>query len=927
MSQTAITQISDLTDVSVEEMNLTKQTVTRPINIPHNSHYLNSDFMLIWVDTKIDSSADCQHAKILLQQLVNKFRTFVNLDACLAFLEAIANENYQQQICVIVSGSLSYSLIPIIKNMNIVTAIAIYCFRAENHEADVDIVQHPKVIGLYVKLGQLLVALDTRIQSLATVTTLKLDSSNHYQCSIKDLSQENPTFVWFHLLIQSILLLPRSDAARSKMLAECDRQYDDNAVEQNKINEFRHNYRPDQAVKWYTRDSFVYRLVNRALRTQDIDEILVFYPFIADLHDQLRVLHDEFLNMDPPDELTVYRGQLIHINELRKITDNVGGLLSMNSFFSTGFKRSLARHYAGESNTIPPDLVSLVYEVKIDTNVRAAPFSNVGEHTYFPSEEEFLFSVDAIFRIQVVAELNDEFGQYWQVQLRLIDERNEQELTGFLDQCKSEIGNTSSLASLASVLCTMGDYVHGERYCHLLLNELPVGQTDRLVALTILGHIAQETGRQQEAYIHYEQALSECEPTNTNQKLLMLMPFSNVATMHFEAGHYDIAANEFLQLLKLRETYFSSEHRMLIYTHNNLAICLMAKGNLNDALEHLERAFMICKKQLPENDPTRASVEGNLGDIYYKLGLQRKAIMHYENALTIQKRCVPSGHRFLIAPHRNLGYVYIDTADYGKALAHLESALTIEEHQNSIDPLSLVATLNGLGCVYSGQGRISDAQSYLERAVALIPENHPAHVGTLQRLASVLGQMGKIAAAHDTLRQAIAIHEQQKDKSNELELALIFHSMGSLYCQSGEQDQALEAYKKALTIRQRLLPPVHPDTARLYNEIGGVYLENKDYVQALNYFQQARAMELETLPEGHLESARTQHKIGYTLFEMGKIAEAEVEETKALSIMLGKQQLYANHPLLNSIRKTLNVIHTTISTTNQTPSNVQQKHN
>lgn len=64
---------------------------------------------------------------------------------------------------------------------------------------------------------------------------------------------------------------------------------------------------------------FVYQIINRALRTQNIDIILTFYPLIADLHDQLTVLHSEFLDLAPSPVLTVYRGQRIQLNELSKI--------------------------------------------------------------------------------------------------------------------------------------------------------------------------------------------------------------------------------------------------------------------------------------------------------------------------------------------------------------------------------------------------------------------------------------------------------------------------------------------------------------------------------------------------------------------------------------------------------------------------------
>jgi tetratricopeptide (TPR) repeat protein len=270
--------------------------------------------------------------------------------------------------------------------------------------------------------------------------------------------------------------------------------------------------------------------------------------------------------------------------------------------------------------------------------------------------------------------------------------------------------------------------------------------------------------------------------------------------------------------------------------------------------------------------------------------------------------------------------MYIDMGEYDRALAHLESALEIEQRQgNTIDPLSLAITLSGFGCVYSGQGRKREALTYFERAVQLIPERHPQRINALKRLGSALSQMGETAAAHDTLRQAIALNEQQKENANELELAEIFHSIGLLHCRSGEFDNAVEAYERALAIRRRLLPAVHPATAKLYNELGGVCLEKGDYEQALTYFQQTRVIESETLSEGHIELARTYHNIGVTLFKMGKIAEALIEEEKALSIMLGKQ-LGASHPLLNTIQQTLSKMRAITILADQLPSIIQQEH-
>ncbi len=42
--------------------------------------------------------------------------------------------------------------------------------------------------------------------------------------------------------------------------------YNDNLSVINKIKEFKENYTPEQAIKWYTRDTFVFRVLNKAFR-------------------------------------------------------------------------------------------------------------------------------------------------------------------------------------------------------------------------------------------------------------------------------------------------------------------------------------------------------------------------------------------------------------------------------------------------------------------------------------------------------------------------------------------------------------------------------------------------------------------------------------------------------------------------------------
>jgi hypothetical protein len=55
------------------------------------------------------------------------------------------------------------------------------------------------------------------------------------------------------------------------MIEQYHLMYKDNAKEQEKTHKFKTTYNSTSAVQWYTDDSFLYKLINRAFRTEHFD--------------------------------------------------------------------------------------------------------------------------------------------------------------------------------------------------------------------------------------------------------------------------------------------------------------------------------------------------------------------------------------------------------------------------------------------------------------------------------------------------------------------------------------------------------------------------------------------------------------------------------------------------------------------------------
>ena len=108
------------------------------------------------------------------------------------------------------------------------------------------------------------------------------------------------------------------------------------------VHEFENEYSSDKALWWYTRDSFLYKMLNKALRVQNIDLLFLFRFVIGDIYQQLKQNQCQ-------SPVRVYRGQVISNDELNTLQQSIGEFISINSFFSTSTNRHKALGFLNSS--------------------------------------------------------------------------------------------------------------------------------------------------------------------------------------------------------------------------------------------------------------------------------------------------------------------------------------------------------------------------------------------------------------------------------------------------------------------------------------------------------------------------------------------------------------------------------------------------
>ncbi|CAF5141162.1 unnamed protein product, partial [Rotaria sp. Silwood1] len=164
---------------------------------------------------------------------------------------------------------------------------------------------------------------------------------DQYQILTKDLSKESAKFFLFQLFNYVFPHLPQNEQTKQHIIQLCKEYYHGNTKEIKLINEFEENYQTQDAIHWYLKQSFISKLINKALKIEDIDFLYQFRFFINDLSQNLHDQHEKIL-LSNETILNVYRGMKLNKEEFNKLKENQGKLISINGYLLTNQQKSKA---------------------------------------------------------------------------------------------------------------------------------------------------------------------------------------------------------------------------------------------------------------------------------------------------------------------------------------------------------------------------------------------------------------------------------------------------------------------------------------------------------------------------------------------------------------------------------------------------------
>ncbi|CAF1323206.1 unnamed protein product [Adineta steineri] len=256
-------------------------------------------------------------------------------------------------------------------------------------------------------------------------------------------------------------------------------------------------------------------MLNQALRTMNADIIINMGFFLCDVHQQIQQLHEQQVSSYGVKPFIVYRGQGLTESDFEKLQKAEGGLMSFNNFLSTSKDKEVSLEFA-ECTSLKPNMVGIFFVMSIDPCLKSTPFASIKKESYFKEEEEILFSMHTVFRVNAVKRVDNK-NELYQVELQLTSD-DDQQLRVLTDRIREEASGSTGWKRLAesfndigNVYDSMGKYSKAlsyyEKGLQIWQKALPSNHTHLSTLYNNIGKAYTDMGEYSKALSCLEKAL------------------------------------------------------------------------------------------------------------------------------------------------------------------------------------------------------------------------------------------------------------------------------------------------------------------------------------------------------------------------------------------------------------------------------------
>ncbi|CAF2097341.1 unnamed protein product [Rotaria magnacalcarata] len=384
----------------------------------------------------------------------------------------------------------------------------------------------------------------------------------------QNVNQLPPNYM-YSVIFKDIVLEINDDDAKSIKALEiyCKKQNIPDA----EINELKSKYHQKSPIWWYTREIFLYGMLD------------------CGLHLQLKQLHQQ-QSANFKKSFTVYRGQGMTKEDFQNLLDSKGGLLSFSNFLSTSMEQKVGMEFVERTMKKNKDIVGVIFIMTIDQSKLSTsntPFAMIDEHSAIPSEKEILFAMHTVFRVVEIKQTAKN-NRLWEVHLTITDD-NDPQLSTLTNCIKEEIRGSTGWHRMGQLMIKVGHFdLAEELYQELLKN----ASTDSDGA-----HIYHQLG-----YLKDQQ----------EDDASLAPTYGAIGLVYDSMGEYSKALEFYEKALKIKEISLPPTHPDLATSYNNTTTAYYGMDQYSKAFSYLEKALTIYQNSLP---PTHHYIKEVMNDI------------------------------------------------------------------------------------------------------------------------------------------------------------------------------------------------------------------------------------------------------------------------------------------------------------------------
>lgn len=489
-----------------------------------------------------------------------------------------------------------------------------------------------------------------------------LDEKSNFKNNTSEayLSSIDYDFAYSYLLVECLIKMKFFYTDKREFTRLCQNIYKENPSELLLIDEFIRTYAGTKSLIWLTRDSFLQRLINKALRTKNFQILLLCRFCFQDIYEEL----EKHKCLKP---VRVYRSYYLSTNQLNSFKNSIGKIISINSFFLTNLNRKQSLAYLKEA-ILSNDYHGIVFEIDADPHLNGIqPFANITSLSYSAGTQTVLFMAGSLFRIM---NIQNDGNSYVIIQMKLCSQHDE-DLSAF------KFSEDFDFMSFGQLLIDKKKLNQAQTYYNHLLHQMSDDHVDITICYDALGQIFSEKRQFSSSLKWYEKSLAIKTKRLDRYDPRIASTNNAIALLHLNNLDCTRALESYGKALIIYQQKFGEDHTRTAECFNNMAIIHKNQKQYREALHLYHKALSIYEKHSADNHFNVAMSYNNIGLVHGYLTEYDLALDYFNRALKIYESMLPHEHILISMTLENIANIHYDKEDFDQALTYYERAAEI----------------------------------------------------------------------------------------------------------------------------------------------------------------------------------------------------------------------------------------------------------